>query len=82
MRAHRKEVNDLVADLQRSGYLVEYGGSGHIKVRMSPERRVKLAVSGFDVDAAPALVSLPSTASDHRALRNARQMLRRIGYVS
>lgn len=61
----RKEIAEILAELDRQGFEVKRGGSGHWKV----------------YDAAHLVATLPSTPSDHRSLRNTLAVLRRAGFV-
>ena len=79
-RSLSKEQQLLFLDLEREGYDVVLANSGHFKIRMTRERKDALRQKGFDVDAAPCQVVMHATASDHRAMRNALTILRRIGY--
>ena len=80
-RSVSKEQQSLFLDLEREGYDVVLANSGHFKIRMTPERKDVLRKAGFDVEAAPCQVVRHATASDHRAMRNALSVLRRIGYT-
>lgn len=60
-----KEWRPLVDDLRRAGCTLERTGSGHIRVTK---------------DGAMVTV-IPATSSDHRAIKNARALLRRKGVL-
>ena len=64
MSGQQKDFTKLIRQLRKNGYRVEVRGSGHY------------AVSGRD---GHLLVSLPASASDHRAIKNAIAILRREG---
>lgn len=59
-----RQVKQMVRTLEREHSFVNVTGKGHVKMR-SPKGE---------------LFVLPSTPSDHRAMKNACAMLRRAGY--
>ncbi len=61
----RKEIAQILGELDRQGFEVKMGGSGHWKVYA--DNRL--------------ITTLPATPSDHRSLRNAIAILRRAGFV-
>lgn len=61
----KKEVREIVEEARRQGWRVEEGKRGHVKL-FAPDGRT--------------IVTLPSTPSDHRSLKNSIAEMRWAGF--
>ncbi|MER7063985.1 hypothetical protein [Streptomyces albidoflavus] len=62
----RRDITEIVKELERQGFEVKMGGSGHWKV--------------YDADG-HLIATLPATPSDGRGVRNVLAVLRRAGFT-